>query len=307
MRRGLFLLVSVALLVGALGVGQAEAEPGCGSTLHLDYTATHDIGPCPAGGFTVGENGLTIDLNGYKIFGTGGTGDGDGITITGKTGVVVKNGTVSNFDEGIGLRSGANNNKIAGMRLFANVGDASSLTGDGVYILSSSNNTVTRSTFRSNGPFSGLYVDSASTGNRILSDRFIGNKLGVKTAAASSATVIQDSTFDGNRDVGIDLNGTGNRIRYNKIIGNGFETAGGGIAVTGDDSRITRNIIRDTAADGLWVGPGASGNVLSSNKVARSGQLGSGVDLDDATPGCTTNTWHGNVGRTYYDICVKHG
>src|SRR5258707_456893 len=91
----------------------------CGSTITTNTTLTADIGPCPGDGLIIGRSGITLDLNGHHIEGSG---DGTGINIGRMADIVIKNGTVFNF--GVGLSaSRAGTIKISDLSIYsANLG-----------------------------------------------------------------------------------------------------------------------------------------------------------------------------------------
>lgn len=61
----------------------------------------------------IGADGVTLDPNGHRVFGTEALGDGAGILVQGRTGVTVTNGTVSLFDAGVAILGGSGNRVVA--------------------------------------------------------------------------------------------------------------------------------------------------------------------------------------------------
>jgi Right handed beta helix region len=93
-------LVLVAV-VGAANIsakGSAAADSFvCGSVVTSNATLTGDLQACPADGLIVAGDGITVDLAGYTITGTG---QGVGIRVLGSA-VLVKDGSVESFGTGI--------------------------------------------------------------------------------------------------------------------------------------------------------------------------------------------------------------
>ncbi len=119
-----------ALLLGALAVSPAAAssEPTCGSTLTTDTVLTSDLN-CPAGdGLVIGASGITLDLGGHTLSGSGG--DSMGVADIGLaesiTGVTIRNGTIADFGYGIYLED-TQNTTISHVRL---INDAAGLSGE---------------------------------------------------------------------------------------------------------------------------------------------------------------------------------
>ena len=98
--------VAVFALVGA---GPSAAETvACGTTVTADTTLKADLIGCPGDGLTV-ENGVTLDLNGHII-----SGSGSGVGVHGG---IVENGTIRGFDIGIEGPTGVRNMTVHGNRV----------------------------------------------------------------------------------------------------------------------------------------------------------------------------------------------
>jgi hypothetical protein len=102
------IVMPLALLAGIHSRAQAAKDPiGCGAVVVADYTLQGDIGPCPGDGLTVVSNGITVNLNGYKIYAS--RRQNVGIRVDNVSNVVVKGGAVDGFDAGVLLIGGWNN------------------------------------------------------------------------------------------------------------------------------------------------------------------------------------------------------
>jgi hypothetical protein len=127
----------------------------------------------------------------------------------GRTGVTVRNGTVTDFDGGVVI-DGGSANTITGITARHNIGGTvnhvQSRFGDGVAIESSSDNRIINNATDDNGPFSGIglysLVDSdhprtstgASTRNLIQSNQVVGNVVGRDgfTSATDNDGIVRD-------------------------------------------------------------------------------------------------------------------
>jgi parallel beta-helix repeat protein len=118
----------------------------------------------------VGANGVKIDLNGHTISGNL---TNDGILNNGHAGVVIKDGTISHFLEGVVLDTGSNNNTVTNVRVSVNAGDGIFVTasndqltgnqvegnsGDGIDLTSNSSNVVISGNTALNNGHGGIEV-----------------------------------------------------------------------------------------------------------------------------------------------------
>src|SRR5262245_31613458 len=100
-----FAMVSLAALVVVSAAPEASGGGGvpissCAQTVTSSAYLTQDLG-CAGLGIAVnatGQSGLTIDLKGFRIFGSH---NNYGILVTGGTKTTIKNGLVRNFEVGI--------------------------------------------------------------------------------------------------------------------------------------------------------------------------------------------------------------
>jgi parallel beta-helix repeat protein len=322
--------LAFALLISTTGVaGVAEAaDVTCGSVIVADVTLKHDVGPCPSGGINVVAQGITVDLDGHRIFGTTDSGDGVGISVLSSTGVTVKNGTVSNFDGGVLISKGSQN-KVTKIKAVANVGLADVTTfGDGFVISGSSFNQLLANEARQNGPFSGISVISGSGGsignkisknivqdNDVASNVDENNDVGIRLEASTRETTLKQNviSFSGLDGISIFRTSKHNVLTENTVKANGFHDKahrkGDGIRIFGadgpDENVLTSNAITNNAANGIVLSVDATGNTVQKTKASRNGFASPGsFDLTDLNPGCDQNTWLRNKG-TRSLACVQ--
>ena len=233
---------------------QAQVSLACGQTITQNTTLTADLGPCPNYGLIIGADGITLDLGGKRIFGTANFLDNAGVYMAGRTGATVQNGTISDFDAGV-IIEGGSRNTVASITAVRNIGrqafGVSTRFGEGIGILSSSNNRILASRAEDNGPFAGIGVYSLvdsdhprsfsgpSTNNLIQGNQVLNNTVGRDgfTGATDNDGIRIEPTYAGTAFVN-----AGNQIIGNTVIGSGLD----GIAIFG---RSPGNIIRGNTSN----------------------------------------------------------
>src|SRR5215210_5323479 len=295
-------LLALALLSTALVGTASAAHVACGQTITQNTVLDGNVGPCSGDGIIVGADNITLDLNGFAVFGTSAPGDGAGILVEDRTGVVVQNGQVMLFDGGVVI-AGGSGNTVSGIVAQANVGTGATDFGDGVAVFASSGNSLIGNTTRRNGPYSGISLvgnsdnnvvsRNVSEGNAIAFDQ-TGGGAGSPTGTMDDHGIrvegpgvngnrITNNTVSGNGLDGILVFGfasnTGNTVSGNVARGNGFHNKnhrrGSGIIIGGGSSLVERNTPPNNAASGIRVNSTnntirfntATGNALSVNQA----------------------------------------
>ncbi len=329
-------------LLAAVGAGSpASAEPvDCGQVITQSTTLDSDVGPCSGDGIVVGADNITLDLNGHSVFGTGQHGDGAGVLVSLRTGVTVKNGTVRLFDGGVVIEGGSSNT-VSGVTAHDNVGQSGDTQyGDGIAVLSSTDNVIENNTVRHNGPFSGIglfervdsdhprQVTGETAGNTIRGNDIRDNNLcrtpqgscdddGVRLEPGVTSTTVVDNYVAGSGLDGIAVfrTATDNMVRNNTFEHNGHHRAqhrkGDGIRIFSDRNLVEGNRSFHNAGNGIIVGfrnaingrvfPGNDNQILGNETGAN--QV---LDLQDVSPGgtCGTNVWRGNTFQTADPVCT---
>lgn len=243
----LTLLVSTVGLAMTGGPAGAQATLACGQVVTASTILTSDVGPCAGDGLILGADGITLDLNGHRIFGTPGEGDNVGVNITDRTGVTVTGGEVTDFGAGIAIRRGSQNT-VRQVFVHDNIGllDGSGDYGDGIAIFGSPDNLLEANTVEHNGPFDGIGVfGPPSTGNRIE-----GNTIARNNIARLGPEPGNFLNLDDGVNLGAGLSGGSHTtVSNNVIIENGFNginacSARGEPCYTSDNV-ITGNLIQD--------------------------------------------------------------
>lgn len=308
-------VMSAASMVAGAGPASA-AHVTCGQTIMVSTTLDSNVGPC-AQGITIGANNVVLNLNGFTISGTPATGEGPGILVHGPTGVVIKNGTVTQFDTGVAIESGSGNT-VTNMDLRANRGTGE--YGEGVLLFSTSGNTVSGNRITNNGPYGGVSI-LIGTNNVVENNQIVGNNMSTTNTSGIRLENIGRTASNGNT------------IRGNLVQGSGLD--GIQIFAGGSDNRIAGNTVLNNNRDGITAFAGSNRNIIEDNQVRYNGYgpiNGSGIyiraaagnfaapagniirrnvstnnrvlDLRDGQPDCGTNVWTANQAITGSPPCV---
>lgn len=143
-RAALGAIVALGMLGVVPGVTFAAA-PACGDTIMSNVTlhADLDCSSATSDGITFGKKGLTLNLNGYTIWGPDGDDNYSGINTNNKKNPTVKNGTLDGWDTAVyGYASigGAYKN----LKIKDTAGDET--YDEGVYVYYGANNVVDNNT-----------------------------------------------------------------------------------------------------------------------------------------------------------------
>jgi parallel beta-helix repeat protein len=319
LRRTLISTSALALSATSLVIGAgpaAAAHVTCGQTIVVSTTLDSNVGPC-AEGITIGANNVVLDLNGFTISGTPAAGEGPGILVPDRTGVTVKNGTVTQFDTGVSIEGGSGN-RVTNMDLRANRGTGD--YGEGVLLFSTSGNTVSGNRITNNGPYGGISI-LIGTNNVVENNQIVGNNMSSTNTSGIRLENIGRTASNGNT------------IRGNLVQGSGLD--GIQIFAGGSDNRIAGNTVLNNNRDGITAFAGSSRNIIEDNQVRYNGYgpiNGSGIyiraaagtfpapagniirrnvstnnrvlDLRDGQPDCGTNVWTANQAITGNPPCV---
>ena len=273
----------------AASAGPAAASHiGCGDTITVSTTFDSNVGPCETG-LVIGADDVTLDLNGFTLSGTPAVGDGPGIDISGRSGVTVRNGTITQFDAGVAITGG-------------------------------SGNTISDNLVRNNGPYSGISL-VASSGNLVEHNQVTGNNQSTTNTSgirvenvgqtSSNSNTIRDNLVQGSALDGIQLfaGSSDNLVSHNVSVQNnrdGITAFAGSKRNTIEDNEVRYNGFGPIAGNGIYI-RGAAGSfpAPSANVIRRNVSTNNALfDLRDGTPGCGTNVWSANQGVTGTPPCV---
>jgi parallel beta-helix repeat protein len=164
----------VVVLIGSFAavIGPSPLMAQTVITANTTLTADQD------GGVVIGAHGIVLDCNRRRI--SGGTA---GITLSGKTGVTVKNCIITNAVNGVALSSSS-----------GNTFEANTVEGNagGFRLIASGGNTFKGNTARRNGQF-GFRLEGGSTGNNLRENTIANNPRGLEVVSSSGNFVINNN------------------------------------------------------------------------------------------------------------------
>jgi parallel beta-helix repeat protein len=319
---------SVRLMIGicavgagflAGGVGVAAAAPvSCGEVITTNTKLQVDLVDCPGDGVVIGSDNITLDLGGHTIDGLGSAAPfgSDGIDNSGGyDNVVIKNGTVTEFQQGVALVGTTGNvarnltvagngsygffvdgfafgdskgNLLVGNRVFNN--------GDGIDLRGSSGNMIRANSSTANSGV-GIAVTFSSQNNTVNDNVLTGNGgQGIFLLDGASGNDLARNVVAANTLTGVLIaNSSTNDVVANRIAENG----GDGLGVASDfplvsgDNVLARNDLTANAFDGIFVDAGTTGTVVLAN--AANVNADDGIDIRNAATTITRNVANRNV------------
>ena len=236
----------------------------CGATVTQDLKLTAPMNcsnPSPSDGFTIGADGVDINLAGYSLTGFPTT---VGIRNSGHDDVTIRNGSMAGWATAI-IVGGANRNSIRGI----DGGTFSVGGGEG--------NEIRHSSGR-------FFIGSDGF---VLADSDASAGFGSRSSPAiavdsDNGRFVRNEIQGGPFEPGIVVNGSGNRILESEFYG----STEGCIAIEAGDANIVRdNVVHNCPSDsagttgiqigdGIFVAAAASGTLLRDNTVYRNGDDG---------------------------------
>lgn len=225
-----------------------------GTTRTCTLTANADIS------ILIDSDYVTLDGNGYVITGSGPAegggsgGAGDGVLVTGRTGVAVTNLTVRRFDFGIRAQD-SNDVTITGNSVYNNAWS-------GISVNNSSGTSVAANTVANLNMDTGIFVGFGATGNSIVENQVYSTERGIFLYNQSNDNYISINTLD---DAGWGVSvfsSIGNAISSNSI---GSGQIGVLLSSMASSTTVSGNVISSNST-GLKV-EGASNNDIYSNEL----------------------------------------
>ncbi|MCA1684257.1 MAG: right-handed parallel beta-helix repeat-containing protein, partial [Actinobacteria bacterium] len=248
--------LSAATAVPASAAGNRAM---CGKVLTTSTKLATDVGPCTGDGLIIGADGITLDLNGYRVIGKLSPSPGTptntvnarGVTFRHTRGSTVMNGEITRFAVGVAIEGGSAN-RATTLNVHDNIGTDD---GDGVAVYGSNSNQITRNRVVHNGQWSGISLlnlgNAGSTRNVIVDNIIRDNNIPMFDMAGAAID---------KRDIGIAVEGPGatyNQVLRNTVTGSGtvgiqvFPACSGGYDISGgcpatvpnDYNRIAGNTV----------------------------------------------------------------
>ncbi len=252
------LRLSLVVLFAATVVPTAGAttwSPACGAVVTQNVTLSKSLKNC-ASGLVVGGDNITINLNGFAIKGLA-NGTGVGVDVTDRTGVTVKNGSISGFADGVKLFN-TTGSTVEGL-VIRNV-----VTG--IRLARTDNGTDANHILDNKVRFAVDGIVAFGAASSRIADNTLADLTGIGIFCRD--TFAGDAEIEGNRsvrnDVGIRLQFCGASLAENVASHN----TSAGIFRTRSSGETFRNVANDNGGIGINVddSPGVvSGNVTRGN------------------------------------------
>jgi large repetitive protein len=286
----LITVATVAVMApAAIALDQNSLD--CGDVITESVTLTRGLFGCGALGLAIGKDGITVDLGGNTISGTD-AGGSTGIDLQGFDRVIVRNGVVRDFSDGVDI-SGVVGGAVSRLSIFS--GGGNGFLGGGTRVLLSRNTISQMGAAIALPSASGIQIvrnivrDSTNgittngqniivRGNRISGVTFNPLFLGGSDNRAIGNVV------EGNRDDGIVVGGNSNAAIGNIVKGNTTS----GIRLSGNTSILKNNVSNGNNGDGYFVESGALQNTVINNTAI--GNQSDGFDIDATTIKVIENT-----------------
>jgi parallel beta-helix repeat protein len=274
--RRLFSVAAALAVVGAIvavNANQAFASHvSCGQTITQDTTLDSDLTGCENDGIVIGADNITLDLNGHTIAGTA---FDTGVDNPGHQGVVIENGTIQGFYDGVGLYDVANNT-VRGLTV--------SQAATAISVYDSNNSTVENNSVTG---VSGIGLTDAH-GNVIRNNAITGRNIGIGIYLfpfSSGNTIARNSVRLMNFGATL-FDADQNTLDRNSFVENGL-----GMWLIGsegsDGNVLTRNVASLNGDDGFFVAGNSKAALLVRNVADGNGD--DGIDVDDGTATLTKN------------------
>ena len=255
-----------------------------------DYLATNLVAASSSFGIKISPDDETLDLMGFSVKGAGESGY-SGIVLEGSStvplrGVVVKNGNVWNFDNGIRADYVAEC-RFEGLTSFANLSY-------GVFLSGSSGvcygNTFLSCSFGNNGSH-GVFFHGANgrcdanvlQGCTVSENGKSGVSFNGTTGGRVNDNRVESCVIQGNANYGVWMNGNGGQCCGNRMEGCVVDAnQSGGVAATGlggkcSGNRLEGNVLTHNTGTAISL-LSANGNVIDSNHIF--GSLGASQGID---------------------------
>ena len=292
-------IAAAALLT--IGAGSALAKKplpvACGQVITHNFHLRNDLVDCPGPGLVIGANHIRVDLGGHTVDGVNA---GDGIDNTGGfDNVIVRHGTVQQFQQGVHLVNASRNrlDRLTVQQTFRGIEVESSdhtrivhnrvtANFDGIHLIGSDTNRIAYNNVFGNTA-SAIVLITGSDGNKVVHNKTHDNASWGITSDFSADNVYDHNRVFRNTIAGIEpFHGTNIRITNNTVWRNqiGIEL----FTTTG--SVLRGNKVRYSVGDGIHTFMGSTGNRLVNNSAHRNGD--DGIDVEDA--GNTIRRNHAN-------------
>jgi parallel beta-helix repeat protein len=180
--------------------------------------------------------------------------------------------------------------KIQGLQIDGNKATYTASDNYGIYLSSSSNNTVTGNTCNNN--FYGIYLSSSSN-NTVTGNTCNNNSSGIRLSSSSSDNTVTGNTCNNNSSYGIYLSSSSN----NTVTGNTCNNNSSGIRLSSSssDNTVTGNTCNNNSSYGIHLSS-SSDNTVTSNTCNNNSSSGIFLSLSSSDNTVTSNTCIRGIG-----------
>src|SRR5918992_1704685 len=253
---GLMVFVSLAFAASNVQADQAR----CGQVLTGSITLGNDLLACAGDGLVIGASGITVDLNGHLVQGTG---LGVGVRNPGHHDVTIRGGTIRNFDSGV-LLSETQRNVVAGISF-----DQTEL--GGVHLMGADGSQVRDNHVTG---FSGVafHLASGSSSNLVAGNAVAaGNGEAIVGAGGPDHKRLESDQLEGRRDQGIRVDHSWNTTVVGNLVAGGSDAA---ITMTGAPRSVVQSNTVQGVGDAAILMTGSTANVIRFNTLGQSADAG---------------------------------
>ena len=261
---------ALVLLLALLPSTASATHVSCGDVITQDTTLDSDLVNCAGDGVVIGASGITLDLAGHTIDGTGPGAGAHGVRNAGADNVTVTNGRIQQFQRAVWILS-ADENLLTGLTLTD--------SGSGAFVEQASLTRILDNEMRSSG--TGVTVWRSGSFNVIRGNSISGATNGVFLVGFAVAPFIDQTEITDNdvfsNSVGIQVLAAFNtQLRGNRVVDN---SSHGIIDSFGGFSIIEGNIVSRNVGSGILL-PDSTGAVVAANRTWDNG--GDGVLVGSA-------------------------
>jgi parallel beta-helix repeat protein len=289
MKKKLTILATLALVAGLMVPPGIAWGLTCGDTVTADTTLDSDLASCIGTALIIGADGITLDLNSYTLSGNS---TGYGVDNTGGyDGVIIKNGTIDSFGQGIKANV-VSNFTLEDLNFSGDTGGGHAHVID----IRNSADVVIKDVTIAVGAGSPDWaeairlqsIDGVEVANVDVDGGWIGVNFAFDTVGDPPTNgIVKDSTFTGNSFIGVFIaNSTSAMVKGNTITDTGW-LAGIYAGSFGSGQVVTGVVIEDNeVSGGTGYGialAGVDNSVVSRNRVLDDFGWG-GIALEMASP-----------------------
>ncbi len=248
--RGVVVAATTGIGATLMAPMAAHAALVCGQTITSSMTLDQDLN-CPSGnGININSNNVVLDLGGHSITGARATGSSRGVSVMfDRHGVVVRNGIVRGFDQGVGF-SGLADGTVTGMTL------------DGTGL--------------------GILTQTGSSGSRLLSNNIVNTIQFSGIQLGGNGHLVEGNRFFAGNGAGVFLSGNDNIVRRNTIADMGQNGVSVGTFPSSPGPFLNNQILENQISAVARLGNATS---ISLNNASGTRVVGNTISGRRVTPG----------------------